>query len=174
MPNEWPRSALAAVAGALAVACGDEALPYGPPLVLTAAPSTVELLAGDSARISIAVSAARGPVRLLWRSSDARVIAVDSTGRVRALDVGAAIVEIGVEGIAPAMLGIPVTAVAPCVLGVPMGRPELAALTLPVGGTGRPQVVAGACRPRGDSTLVYESSDTTIVAIEPASGLPIG
>ena len=166
------RAALGACA-ALAGACGSEVPPTVPPLVFTATPGAVELLAGDSARIAVA-GGTGAPVRLLWRSSDPKVVSVDSTGRVRALDVGAAVVEVGVEAMAPAMLAIPVTAIAPCALGVPMGRPELAALTLGVGVTGRPQVVPGACRPGGDSTLVYESADTTIVAIDRATGLPLG
>jgi hypothetical protein len=173
-----PTLAAGALGALAAVGCADER-PVEvtvPPLTLTATPAALELTAGDSARITVA--AAGGvprPLRLVWRSSDPAVVAVDTTGQVRALDAGAAVISVDVAGEGGPWLGIPVTAVAPCSLGVPVsGLAASVPFRLDLGRTGRPRVYAGACRPGGDSTLVYQSSDTAIVAIDAATGLPLG
>ena len=175
------RGRLAPAAGflALATACGGDPVPVVADVPLQVAPTLLRLMAGDSTIASASVAGALLPARgLVWSSSDSGVIVVRSQSGdaawIRARDAGAAVLSVELAGRPGTRASLPVTAVAPCVLGVPMGRPELAALTLQVGRTGRPNVVAGSCLPGGDPTLVYESSDSSIVAIDPATRLPVG
>ena len=172
------RALLAAGALSILTACGGEGGPGVAESRLEVAPVVVRLLAGDSAIVSTSVAGALIPPRgLVWSSSDSGVIAVASASGnaawLRARDAGAAIVGVELAGRPETRVSIPVTALAPCELAVPLtGYPPSVQVRLGV--PTRPDVFVAGCHPGADSALVYASSDTSVVAIDAATGLPLG